>query len=105
MPESFTLYVHDAPIARTTSLDELVAPNTMRLGGAVKGVSGQAFLDSWAGVKQAIDAILADSKTSDDKGLGLSEIDVGLTVSGSGHVIFADAKAEASLTLKWTRGT
>ena len=104
MPDSFTLYVHDAPISRATTLDELAPPDMMRLGGPVRAVSGQAFLDSWAGVKQAIDAILTDSKADDDKGLRLSEIDVGLTVSGSGHVIFADAKAEASLTLKWTRG-
>ncbi|MBI1220246.1 MAG: hypothetical protein GC186_17055 [Rhodobacteraceae bacterium] len=101
MPDSFTLYVHDEATARATSLDDL---SFLRLPATAKGVSGQAFLDSWAGIKQAIDAILADSKPSADKGLKLSEIDVGLTVSGSGHVIFADAKAEASLTLKWTRG-
>lgn len=104
MADSFTLYVHDAPLARATTLDELSLPTTVRLGGPVKAVSGQAFLDSWAGVKQAIDAILTDSKADSDTGLHLSEIDVGLTVSGSGHVIFADARAEASLTLKWTRG-
>ncbi len=104
MPDSFTLYVNDTPADRAPSLDDLSLLGTLRGPATAKAVSGQAFLDSWAGVKQAIDAILADSKTDADKGLRLSEIDVGLTVSGSGHVIFADAKAEASLTLKWTRG-
>lgn len=74
-------------------------------GGRVVEASVEAMRAGWADTIQALTAI-GDAADAGTSAWGVSEIEVGLTLSASGRLLFiAEAGAEASVRVKLTRRT
>lgn len=111
--ESFTLHVMElAPAEGAAPLPALSQPsgelqlhsgNLFGIFRRDKEVPADKLLNSWENTRRAIYHMLEDTKQDEDKGIQLDELEVSLSVSGEGNIVFVTAKAEASVVLKFKR--
>ena len=78
-------------------------PGLRDRGGEVVEASVEALRENWADTVRALTAI-GDGIDDDDARWGVSEIEVGLTLSAKGQLLFiAEAGTEASVKIRLTR--
>ena len=84
-------------------VDEYTLSGPLRQGGRVVEASVDAIKANWQTTIQKL-AEIGDGIDDDAAGWGVSQIEVGLTLSATGQLLFiAEASAEASVKITLTR--